>query len=182
MTIEDFLAAESYFEPAACSLLRTKGFNVASPFVQVTGSNANGDPILAPTPDDACTVIFHLGESDPEIRAFITTSRGTSHAMNAGFEGILEITHHVPVNSPGSSPADVPGEAPGCYRRLLRQRGAIRALFLEHEDPFETFLPQIDILSITLVAPERGVARERAVNHATERFRIRFMPAAGAFG
>lgn len=171
------LSAELYFEPAAIQLLTDAGFDVISPFVSV--NPATGQPNLAPAKDNQVFVLFDFGSDTNDVRVF-QAAADRDQSVAAGWRGTLRVTHRVAV---GDMPAG-DGETPGCYKRLLEQRGLIRAVFLAPDNPFAALLPQYDILSISLLQPERNVDRERSINQATEIFDILFtstddLPAAG---
>lgn len=176
MTIDEFYAPELHFEPAAATLLAAAGLEVVSAFLPV--DPATGQPNTTGIPDDACWVEFQMGDVSDDTRVFRTDAGldGGYASEPAGFEGILTVTHRVPVDDQ----APPPGENPDCYLRLCRQRGVIRRLFRDSARPFKTLIPAYDLQSIQLIQPDRRIDADRSANQATERFRIRWIPAEGA--
>jgi hypothetical protein len=166
-TFAQMLSAELYFEPAAIAILTSGGFDVISPFVAV--NPATGQPNLAPAKDAQTFVLFEFAGDTGDMMVMQPGSI-RDVAVPAGWRGQLRVTHRVSV---GDQPV-ADGVTPGCYKRLLEQRGQIRALFLTPDNPFRAALPQYDILSIALAQPDRAVDRERSINQATEVFDIRF--------
>lgn len=174
-SIRDFLTAELHFETASALILKDAGLTVVSAFIPL---NADGSPNLNEMPEHCAWVTFEMGDCDDTQRAFRTNPDflGGLSSMPAGYEGILEVWHRVPV----TDQAPPTGRDPGCYPRLCAQRGHIRALFLEDENPFSGRLPLFDIRSIRLVQPDRTVQREKQINQAVERFRIAWSPSTTA--
>lgn len=171
-----FLAAERHFETAAAQILRDGGLVVVSPFVPM---NPDGTP--QELPDDCAWPVFELGEVDDSRRVFRANPDwlGGTSSMPAGFEGVLEIHHRVRVTDRLSTGG---AGIPECYARLCDQRGLIRALFLEDENPFAPLLPDFDIISIRLMQPDRTVQAVKQANQAVERFRITYAPRTSVTG
>lgn len=167
-----FLAAERHFETAAAQILRDGGLKVVSPFVPM---NADGTP--QELPDDCAWPVFELGDVDDGRRVFRDNPawQGGTSSMPAGFEGVLEIHHRVRVTDRLTQAG---AGIPECYARLCDQRGLIRALFLEDENPFADLLPDFDILAIRIIQPDRNVQIVKQANQAVERFRITYAPRA----
>jgi hypothetical protein len=175
-TFAELYAFELNIETAAAAVLTTGGFTVISPFVQL---DASGQPVdLKSVPENHCTVEFSAGDTDATSKVGYTDANGvlTGDADEFGWEGELAIVHRVGMDDLPPKP----GEPLGCYAKLCRQRGMIRALLLGPHRPFKDSLNWYSILSIRLVQPERRVDQPRQANEATERFRIRFLPARGA--
>jgi hypothetical protein len=177
MTIDEFYAPEIAFEPTAAQILKAAGFQVVSDFLPI--DPLTGNPNIKGVPDAATFVEFEMGDVSDDPRVFRADAGldGALASEPAGFEGVLKITHRVPVDD---QPVP-PGEHPGCYRRLCLQRGRIRALFRDTARPFKDLIPAYDIQSIALIQPDRRIDGDRSANQATERFRIRWIPAYGEY-
>jgi hypothetical protein len=179
MTYEQFLAVESYLEPAVARLLTDRGVRgVRSPFVRVVGFSPNQEPVLEDLPDEVCWATFTLTRIDPTSRVFAQTAAGDQRSVPGVIEGTIEVFHRVPAGDVNAALA--PGSDPACYVRLAQQRGVIRAALCEDADPFAALLPEIDVLEIQIADPEKSVDRERSANQATERFTVRLAPRAGS--
>lgn len=173
LTIDEFYAPELQFEAAAAALLKAAGFKVVSDFLPIDPQT--GNPNTKGVPDDACFVEFQMGDVDDSTRIFREDDSldGDLASEPAGFEGILTITHRVPVDDQPVAP----GENPSCYRKLCLQRGKVRVLFRDTARPFKDLISAYDIQSIALVQPDRRIDTDRSANQATERFRIKWVPA-----
>ncbi len=178
LTIEEFYAPECRFEEAANSILRAAGLKVLADYL-APAATGEADENIKAVPDDVCDSIFELGQVSDDIRVFRDDASldGGLASEPAGFEGVLTITHRIPVSDAGAGP----GEIVKCYKRLCLQRGKIRVLLRSTAKPFKDLLPEYDVTDIAIIQPERHVAGERSANEAKERFRIRYIPTEGMY-
>lgn len=179
ISMPEWLCHELHFEPAIYSLLATAGQPMVSAFL--TAVTKDGTPIdLQSVNDDSCFAVFEPGRKDPNVRAWRTPPGGDESSVIselAGFTGTIIVTRRVPV---GDLPAKE-GEVPGCYAKLLRELGIIRAALLETETPFRTLMPLHDILTIDEDQPNRAIDGPRSANQITLRFPVTYMPRVGAW-
>lgn len=167
LTFAQLLSAELYIEPAAIQVMEAAGYAVLSGFLPV---DANGNPVVAAAKDEQCFVAFDMGSDEGGRFVFQGDTDRPLVSVPAAWRGSLRITHRVAM---GDEPPPA-GKDPACYKRLLIQRGEIRALFLKPENPLQALLPQYDFLSILLMQPDRRVEQDRFANQATEIFDLRF--------
>lgn len=194
-TADDFYAFVFNFEAGFAAYFDEIGLKVASPFVRMIPLVENGEqvldatgapvmvPDLAGVPAECMIVEFEPSDADPNVRAFSTRPEAEGWPNNrasdiAGFSGILSLRFRVPMDDEPSKP----GEAPGCYARLLRRDGQIRALMRDTSPSFQKARDQLqayDIISVVETQPERRVDTERSANERTQRYRITFGPRGG---